>query len=686
MQQKQSKKKRMQFSGRKIFHTVLLTAVLAGAAVGIGFAVRYSMRGASVMVVPVSDLNWGGSWSQTETEGYITSDATQDVYVSSSQSVKEVLVKEGQQVKQGDVLFVYDTAQQSIALEQEKLNRQKIVLSMDVAQTNLATLNSLQPVSETEDQQNQEEIYDDSGDDAWEDPGEEPYDPGTDDPDPVEPEDPGEPDDPDVPDDPVLKPPADTEQTLLDRESAEHPVYSSEETAGTVLDPFRYGCSAGAEITPDFIYALKEKAEEKGGVLYFTLEIWKDDQLSCMWMQEVSQMEYVNDSWIGKVELVSEDDPDYPEDPSDPSDPADPSDPSEPSDPSDPSDPSGGDPEDETGTGSENGSSENTEGDAGPEDSKESSAGGETAASKGTASAETAGMNQIRVVNSLLSDADSSSQPASSGSAGSSEAPGFSDTGLISKNAEYTKEELAQAKSDTAAQYRDLQLDLREADLKIAAAERELGTGQVTAALDGVVKKVQDPSNPSAEGGAFLQVQGAQGMYVKSGISEKLLDQVQAGDPVTVVCYDNGQIYSGTISYIGTYPDTSGSFGYGSSSNESTYPMTASLKGNLNGVADMTWCSVEIGSSDEGSGADDDSEGIWMYKPFIREENGEKFVYVRNNSGKLQRRVVETGTVSDNSVQVLSGLNSDDWVAFPYGKNVEDGAKTREGSLSELYQ
>ena len=34
---------------------------------------------------------------------------------------------------------------------------------------------------------------------------------------------------------------------------------------------------------------------------------------------------------------------------------------------------------------------------------------------------------------------------------------------------------------------------------------------------------------------------------------------------------------------------------------------------------------------------------------------------------------------------LLSGITESDWLAFPYGKNVKEGAQTYEGSAAELY-
>ena len=114
-------------------------AVILGAA-GIAAAVR-TTTSSKVMVIPVSDLNYGemADWENTVT-GMVTGDATQSIYLSDTETVAEVLVKEGQSVHQGDVLLKYDTKATKLNLEKEKINREKILLDLEVARKNLETL------------------------------------------------------------------------------------------------------------------------------------------------------------------------------------------------------------------------------------------------------------------------------------------------------------------------------------------------------------------------------------------------------------------------------------------------------------------------------------------------------------------------------------------------------------------
>ena len=79
-------------------------------------------------------------------------------------------------------------------------------------------------------------------------------------------------------------------------------------------------------------------------------------------------------------------------------------------------------------------------------------------------------------------------------------------------------------------------------------------------------------------------------------------------------------------------------------------------------------------------------EGIYLENPFLRTEGGKSYVYVRGADGKLEQRFVTTGkSLWGSYTEILEGLGEEDFIAFPYGKNVKSGAETVESDLSVLY-
>ncbi|MDR9824731.1 hypothetical protein RCJ22_03815, partial [Vibrio sp. FNV 38] len=67
-------------------------------------------------------------------------------------------------------------------------------------------------------------------------------------------------------------------------------------------------------------------------------------------------------------------------------------------------------------------------------------------------------------------------------------------------------------------------------------------------------------------------------------------------------------------------------------------------------------------------------------------EDGERYVFVAGEEGKLEKRRITTGvTLWGSSVQILDGLSLDDTIAFPYGKDAVEGATTQLSTLDALY-
>ena len=51
---------------------------------------------------------------------------------------------------------------------------------------------------------------------------------------------------------------------------------------------------------------------------------------------------------------------------------------------------------------------------------------------------------------------------------------------------------------------------------------------------------------------------------------------------------------------------------------------------------------------------------------------------MRGKDGLLERRYLELGANNWGVINIKSGLRQDDYIAFPYGEGVEEGAQTVE--------
>ena len=255
--------------------------------------------------------------------------------------------------------------------------------------------------------------------------------------------------------------------------------------------------------------------------------------------------------------------------------------------------------------------------------------------------------------------------------------------GLIPSDAEYTKEDLEQARKDAEKEIRDLTLDLRESDLAVKAARRALEEGVVKAEMDGIVGVVNDPENPPTDGTPFLTVVSENGQFIQSGLNELYLGTVSEGDTVYMTSYMDGSTFEGTIKSVSPYPDTTGRFGY-FGSDVTYYPMIISVTDPAVKLNEGDYLEVRADQSSAMTGPGESSK-LYVFKAFIQDENGQKYMY-KDDNGKLVRQDIVIGGMSGEAYEVLSGITEEDYVAFPYGNSVREGAKTRQGTVDELYQ
>ena len=81
-----------------------------------------------------------------------------------------------------------------------------------------------------------------------------------------------------------------------------------------------------------------------------------------------------------------------------------------------------------------------------------------------------------------------------------------------------------------------------------------------------------------------------------------------------------------------------------------------------------------------------DGNTLYLESMFIRTENGKSYVLVRGDHDRLEKRWVQTGrNLWGSYTQIRGGLTVDDFVAFPYGRNVAEGAGTVEATRDQLY-
>lgn len=146
--------------GRWVIGVVIILAVLAA---GLGGWYFLSHRNSEpVNAYPFRYLGMTEYWGDSkESYGPVTTDKIQTVYISETQTVTEILVAEGDEVKKGDLLMTFDTTLTDLSLERERLKVEKLKLQLQDAQKQLKQINAMKPMatpSETEPGEEEENL------------------------------------------------------------------------------------------------------------------------------------------------------------------------------------------------------------------------------------------------------------------------------------------------------------------------------------------------------------------------------------------------------------------------------------------------------------------------------------------------------------------------------------------------
>ena len=243
----------------------------------------------------------------------------------------------------------------------------------------------------------------------------------------------------------------------------------------------------------------------------------------------------------------------------------------------------------------------------------------------------------------------------------------------------YTSAELKKMKAEQTKKIGELELQIKMAQAEFKIMEAEMGDGKVYATIDGKVVSVLTEDEAKMQGQPMMKVSGGGGFFIEGSVSELEKDNLKIGQEVTVNDWNTGMTYTSKVQSIGDIPDTSGNGWNGMGNpNASYYPFQVFVEEDADLQAGR-YVSVMYSTSAGGN-------GIYLQNPFVRTENGRSFVYVRDENGLLEKRFVTIGkSLWGSYTQILEGLSAEDYLAFPYGKDLKEGAPTKESDMNELY-
>lgn len=246
----------------------------------------------------------------------------------------------------------------------------------------------------------------------------------------------------------------------------------------------------------------------------------------------------------------------------------------------------------------------------------------------------------------------------------------------------YPKEELVKMIRDKIREISEMDVTIKLAAVNLEQVKKEVGSDTVYSELDGTIKAVRDSGSADFDKTqAVVEVSGGGGYYIEGALSELELDTVSVGETVQVSSWMTGASAEGEIVEISDYPTDNANSWSDGNSNVSYYPFKVFVSED----ADLREGDY-VEMSYQNSTGSADGNTLYLESMFIRTENGKSYVLVRGDHDRLEKRWVQTGrNLWGSYTQIRGGLTVDDFVAFPYGRNVAEGAGTVEATPDQLY-
>ena len=245
----------------------------------------------------------------------------------------------------------------------------------------------------------------------------------------------------------------------------------------------------------------------------------------------------------------------------------------------------------------------------------------------------------------------------------------------------YPEKQLQKMIVDKFKYISELDVTIKLAKVNLEKVKKEVGSDTVYSELEGTVKAVRDPNSGDFTGSeAVVEVSGGGGYYIDGALSELELGTVSIGGTVQVNSWMTGASCEGEIVEISDYPTDNANSWSDGNSNVSYYPFKVFVSEEAN-LQEGDWVEMSYQNT-----AGDDGNTMYLESMFIRSENGKSYVMARGENGKLEKRWVQTGrNLWGSYTQIRGGLTVDDFVAFPYGRDVAEGAGTTEATPDKLY-
>lgn len=239
------------------------------------------------------------------------------------------------------------------------------------------------------------------------------------------------------------------------------------------------------------------------------------------------------------------------------------------------------------------------------------------------------------------------------------------------------------AQLDYTLQIQELQIDISESTLNVAAKEKEiercsllLENSEVVSPVDGRVRTVNENGNTDDYGMPlpYMTIAQVGAFRVKGSINEQSAGSLFEGTSVILRSRtDSSMTWNGTVEFIdwnnplrdnNMYYDGTDEF-----TGSSKYPFYVALESD-EGLMLGQHIYIELDTGTQ-------PEGLMLPACYIVDADTDPFVWAANSRNRLEKRSVKLGDYDEmtDCREILDGLSIDDSIAFPDETCVQ-GAKT----------
>ena len=235
-------------------------------------------------------------------------------------------------------------------------------------------------------------------------------------------------------------------------------------------------------------------------------------------------------------------------------------------------------------------------------------------------------------------------------------------------------------------QIQSLQVDLKEAEIGIQAKQNAVAQSEallqnavVCAPVTGRVQSISESGTDNyGNPVAYMTIQKTGSYRIKGTLGELQRGVIMEGARLEVLSRTDGSCWAGTVTlvdYESPTQENGNTMYYGAVTNEMTtsskYPFYVELDDTTGLILGQhVYLQLENQEAEQ--------EGLYISSAFVAyDEDGSTYVWADKN-GKLEKRVVTTGeyNMMNDTMQILSGLSEEEYIAFPDYELCVEGAPT----------